>query len=85
MERQKILNLLNEESNSKFVEAKDLDLVMPIYNLIYNSSNYFETKKVYGFILKMKQLILMQISPITIMTIISNLSTIKPHYWETQF
>ena len=47
---------------------EDLDLVMPMYNLIEYSSNYSETnivqiilkqQGVYSFIQKMKQLILM--------------------------
>ena len=37
------------------------DLVMPMYNLIGKHSNNFEMHEVYGFILKMKQLILMLI------------------------
>ena len=35
-------------------DAEDLDLAMPMYNLIEYSSNYSE---VYGFILKMKELV----------------------------
>ena len=35
-------------------DAKDLDLVMPMYNLIEYSSDYSET---YVFVQKMKQLI----------------------------
>ena len=41
-------------------DAEDLDLVMPMYNLIEYRSNYSEQQEVYGFILRMKQLILMQ-------------------------
>ena len=35
-------------------DAEDLDLAMPMYNLIEYSSNYSE---IYGFILKMKELV----------------------------
>ena len=41
--------------------TKDLDIVMPMYNLMKSSLKYSETTGVYGFILKMKQLILMLI------------------------
>ena len=51
-------------------DAEDLDLVMPMYNLIEYSSNYSERTEVYGFILKMKQIILMLI---LLMMIILNL------------
>ena len=40
-------------------DAENLDLVIPIHNLIEYSSNYSETPSGYGFITKMKQLILM--------------------------
>ena len=42
--------------------AEDLDIFMPIYNLIDYSSNYSERRwdEVHSFIQKMKQLILMQ-------------------------
>ena len=59
-------------------DAEELDLVMLIWNLRGNSSNYGYN---YGFFLKMKQLILMQI----LQTLsISNLWSIKPNYWKTQ-
>ena len=41
--------------------AEDLDFVIPVYNLIEYSSNYSKAQEVYGFIQKMKQLILMLI------------------------
>ena len=44
-------------------DAESLDLVMPMYNLLEYSTNYFETTGSLCFILKMKQLILMQILP----------------------
>ena len=57
--------------------AEDLDLVMPMQNLIGYSSNYSEATRSYGFILKMRQLILMQI---LLMIIILNLSTKRLNY-----
>ena len=41
--------------------ADDLDLVMAMYNLIEYSSIFLKQEEIYGFIQKMKQLILMQI------------------------
>ena len=59
-------------------DAENLDLVMPMHNLLEYSSNYSERKdSYYGFILKMKQLILMQI---LLMIIILNLLNIKLNY-----
>ena len=55
-------------------DAEDLDLAMPMYNLIEYSSNYSE---VYGFILKMKELVLIQI---LLMPIILNLSGKRVDY-----
>ena len=40
-------------------DAEDLDLVMPMYNLINIVQIILKQHEVYGFILKMKQLILM--------------------------
>ena len=48
-------------------DAESLDLVMPMYNLLEYSTNYFETTGSLCFILKMKQLILMQILPTQIL------------------
>ena len=36
--------------------AKDIDIVMPMYNLIEYSDNYAKTKEVYGNIVKIYQL-----------------------------
>ena len=55
-------------------DAKYLDLVKPMYNLIEYSSNYSETTRSLWFYQKMEQLILMQILK-TLM--ILNLSSIK--------
>ena len=62
-------------------DAENLQLVMPMYNLTEYSSNYSKTTKVYGFIQKMKQLILMQI---LLMMIILSLLKIGLNHWETQ-
>ena len=65
--------------------AEDLDLVMPMCNLTEYSSNYSEKQKVYGFIQKMKILILQVLILILIMQklliiIILNLSSIRLNY-----
>ena len=58
-------------------DAKYLDLVMPMYNLIECSSNILKQQKAYGFIQKMKQIILM----IKLQTqMILNLSSIRLNY-----
>ena len=61
-------------------DAEDLDLAKLMYNLIEHSSNYSEKQEVYGFILKMKQLILMQT---LLIPIILNLSCIRLNYEKT--
>ena len=48
-------------------DAESLDLVMPMYNLLEYSTNYSETTGSLCFILKMKQLILMQTLPTQIL------------------
>ena len=55
-------------------DAEDLDLVMPMYNLLEYSSNYLTGQVVYAFIPKLKQLILMLVLEIMI---VLNLSSIK--------
>ena len=57
--------------------VEDLDWAMPMSNLTEYSSNHSETTRSYGFILNMKQLILMQILLIP-MTL--NRSCIWPNY-----
>ena len=54
--------------------VEDLDLVIPMYNLIEYSSNYSETT---GFIQKLKQLLLMQI---LLMLIVLNLVNLSLNY-----
>ena len=58
-------------------DAENLDLVMPIYNLIEYSSNYSQTTGILCFILSMKQLILMQILKVLM---ILNLLSIRLNY-----
>ena len=62
-------------------DAENLDLVMPIYNLIEYSSNYSQTTGILCFILSMKELILMQILKALM---ILNLLSIRLNYQETQ-
>ena len=54
-------------------DAQDLDLGTPMYNLIEYSSNYSETTGSYGFILKMKRLILI-LTLILVITILNLLN-----------
>ena len=57
-----LLNVSQKIDETTIDGAEDLDLVMPMYNLIEYSSNHSEKQwEVCGFIQKMKQLILMQI------------------------
>ena len=59
---------------TKIDDAEDLDLVMPIYNLLEHSSNYSDMTGIYGFTQKMKQVI----SIMTIQTIVLlNLSDLR--------
>ena len=62
-------------------DAEDLDLVMPMYNLWEYNSNYSTRQAVYGFIPKIKQIILMLIL-ITLMFL--NLLRIRLNYCGTQ-
>ena len=62
-------------------DAEDLDLVIPMYNLIEHSSNYSEATESLWFILKMEQLISIQyIANILLMIIALNLSCISLNY-----
>ena len=64
-------------------DGEHLDLVVPMYNLIEYSSNFSENSRdkfntrVYGFIQKMKQLILKQI---LLMIIILNILNMRLNY-----
>ena len=50
-------NCISEISNTQIDNAKDIDIVMPMYNLIEYSYNYAKKKQeVYGIIVKIYQL-----------------------------
>ena len=72
---QRLLNVKTDETTVD--DAENLDLVMPVNNLIEYSSNYLQKQQVYGFPQKMKQLILMQI---LLMITFINLSNMKLNY-----
>ena len=59
-------------------DAEDLNLVIPMFNLIEYSSNYSETTGIYGFIRKIKQLTLIMILKALI---IWNLLSIRLNYY----
>ena len=48
-------NCINEINNIQVDNAKDIDIVMPMYNLIEYSDNYAKTTGVYGNIVKIYQ------------------------------
>ena len=54
-------------------DSEDLDLVMPMYNLLEYSSNYYDTTGSLWFILKMKELSLMLILWIMLLLILSRI------------
>ena len=49
-------NCISEINNTQIYNAKDIDIVMPMYNLIEYSDNYAKTTEVYGNIVKIYQL-----------------------------
>ena len=69
-------NFITKIDGTTIDDAEDLDLVMPMYNLIEYSSTFSEKQEVYGFIPKMKQLILIILRTL----IISNLSSMRLNY-----
>ena len=69
-------NFITKIDGTTIDDAEDLDLVMPMYNLIEYSSTFSEKQEVYGFIPKMKQLILIILKTL----IISNLSSMRLNY-----
>ena len=52
------INCISETNNTQLDNAKDIDIVMPMYNLIEYSDNYAKTIDVYGNILEMKQMMI---------------------------
>ena len=51
------MNRKSETNNSEIDETKNIDTVMPIYNLIEYSDSYSKHLEVYGNITKMSQMI----------------------------
>ena len=51
------INCKTEIYNAEIDNAKDINLVMPMYNLIEYSYNYSKTSEVYGNITKRSQMI----------------------------
>ena len=49
-------NCISESNNMQIDNAKDIDTVMPMYNLIEYSDNYAKKQEVYGNIVKIYQL-----------------------------
>ena len=56
-----ITNCISEINNTQVDNAKDIDIVMPMYNLIEYSDNYPKTTGNYGNILEMNQTIIQKI------------------------
>ena len=46
-------NCISEINNTQIDNAKDIDIVMPMYNLIEHTDNYVKTTGLYGNILEM--------------------------------
>ena len=42
------INCISEINNKQIDNAKDIDIVMPMYNLIEYSDNYAKNQRVYG-------------------------------------
>ena len=52
-------NCISEINNTQIDNAKDIDIVMPMYNLIEYSDNYARTTGIYGNFLEMNQSLMM--------------------------
>ena len=52
------INCISKINGVKIDNAEDLDVVMPIYNLLEYSKNYKKQQLVYGIIIEMNQVIL---------------------------
>ena len=72
-----LINVSQKFDKTAIDDAEDLNLVLPVYNMVEYSSNYLKQQEVYGFIEKTKQLILRQI---LLIIIILNLSSISLKY-----
>ena len=51
------INWISKINGVKIDNAEDLDVVMPMYNLLEYSKNYKKRQVVYGIIIEMNQLI----------------------------
>ena len=52
------INCISKINGVKIDNAEDLDVVMPMYNLLEYSKNYKKQQVVYGIIIEMNQIIL---------------------------
>ena len=52
------INCISKINGIKIDNAEDLDVVMPMYNLLEYSKNYKKQQVVYGIIIEMNQVIL---------------------------
>ena len=52
------INCISEVNNTQVDNAKDIDIVMPMYNLIEYSDDYAKQQEVYGNILEMNQMMI---------------------------
>ena len=52
------INCISKINDVKIDNAEDLDVVMPMYNLLEYSKNYKKQQVVYGIIIEMNQVIL---------------------------
>ena len=52
------INCISKINGLKIDNAEDLDVVMPMYNLLEYSKNYKKQQVVYGIIIEMNQVIL---------------------------
>ena len=54
----RFINCISKFNGVKIDNAEDLDVVMPMYNLLEYSKNYKKQQVVYGIIIEMNQVIL---------------------------
>ena len=52
------INCISKINGVKIDKAEDLDVVMPMYNLLQYSKNYKKQQVVYGIVIEMNQVIL---------------------------
>ena len=55
------INCISKSNGVKIDNAEDLDVVMPMYNLLEYSKNYKKQQEVYGIIIEINQVILFQL------------------------